>query len=275
MRTTFPQGACKSPLFGGKLLEPATQENVLRLRPRRCSETEDSLDSVFALNVLAFTDEPVMETGLRAVFQDAPQFKFLGVFPAADELAGAAQQLQPHLIVYSTALDPDLAWIPGIRRVSPESAIILWGREFSPELAHQAMELGVRGFLSSTSTPATIRECLRFSATGEMWMERSLANTMLNSRPVRLSRRQSQLVGLLVQGLKNREIATALGISEGTVKAYLTTLFEKVGARDRFELALFGLKNLRNAREGEVERDLRMKTQVRSRARRAQSQSVA
>jgi predicted transcriptional regulator len=75
------------------------------------------------------------------------------------------------------------------------------------------------------------------------------------------------LLGLLVQGLKNREIAAEMGISEGTVKAYLTTLFEKVGARDRFELALYGLKNLRNVRGVEAERDLRMKTQVRSRGR--------
>jgi two-component system nitrate/nitrite response regulator NarP len=59
-----------------------------------------------------------------------------------------------------------------------------------------------------------------------------------------LSKRQSELVGLLTQGLKNKEIGAALGISEGTVKAYLTTLYEKVGARDRFELALFGLKNM-------------------------------
>jgi len=84
---------------------------------------------------------------------------------------------------------------------------------------------------------------------------------------VALSRRQTQLLSLLVQGLKNREIATELGISEGTVKAYLTTLFEKVGARDRFELALYGLKNLINVRGVEAERDLRMKSQVRSRGR--------
>jgi two-component system nitrate/nitrite response regulator NarL len=77
-------------------------------------------------------------------------------------------------------------------------------------------------------------------------MERSLSTNLLNRRPLSLSRRQSQLLSLLVQGLKNKEIAASLGISEGTVKAYLTTLFEKVGAKDRFELALFGLKNHRN-----------------------------
>ena len=51
-------------------------------------------------------------------------------------------------------------------------------------------------------------------------------------------------MSLLSQGLKNKEIATALNISEGTVKVYLSRLFQKLGVKDRFELALYGLKNL-------------------------------
>jgi len=219
------------------------------------------------LSVLAFTDEPALEIGLQSVLAEKPGFGLAGVCAAAEQFAGAAQRHQTHVILYSLALDRDLAQLSSVRRAAPESAIILWARDFSSELAHQAIEMGVRGFLSTTAGPATILECLRFTATGEMWMERSLANTLLHWRPVGLSRRQTQLLGLLVQGLKNREIAAELGIAEGTVKAYLTTLFEKVGARDRFELALYGLKNLRNTREAEAGRDLRMRSQVRARSR--------
>src|SRR5271170_8403815 len=99
-------------------------------------------------------------------------------------------------------------------------------------------------------------------------MEGSLTMNLLHNRPVSLSKRQSELVGLLTQGLKNKEIAAALGISEGTVKAYLTTLFEKVGAKDRFELALFGMRNLGNVHEAVAERDLRVAGQMRSLASR-------
>jgi two-component system nitrate/nitrite response regulator NarL len=219
------------------------------------------------LSVLAFADEPVLQIGLQSVLAGAPGFRIAGVYATAAHLAGAAQQYQPQVILYSLSLDPELAQVNSVRRASPDSAIILWARDFSGELAHQALDMGIQGFLSTTAGPDTMLECLRFAGTGEMWMERSLANTLLNSRPVALSRRQTQLLSLLVQGLKNREIATELGISEGTVKAYLTTLFEKVGARDRFELALYGLKNLRNVRGVEAERDLRMKGQVRGRGR--------
>jgi DNA-binding CsgD family transcriptional regulator len=58
-----------------------------------------------------------------------------------------------------------------------------------------------------------------------------------------LTPREAQLISLLVQGLRNKEIAACLGITEGTVRIYLTKLFIKAGARDRFELAVFGLKN--------------------------------
>ena len=216
------------------------------------------------MSVLAFTDEPALKIGLQSVLAEALGFGVAEVCSASAQFAETAREFRPDVIVYSLALDPDLAHLDDVRRAAPESAVILWARGFSSELAHQAIELGVRGFLSTTAGPAIMVECVRFAATGEMWMERSLANTLLHWRPVSLSRRQSQLLGLLVQGLKNREIAAELGISEGTVKAYLTTLFEKVGARDRFELALYGLKNLRNTRLAEAGRDLRMRTQARA-----------
>ncbi|MBZ5604352.1 MAG: LuxR C-terminal-related transcriptional regulator, partial [Acidobacteriia bacterium] len=69
-------------------------------------------------------------------------------------------------------------------------------------------------------------------------------------RKIPLTRRQSQLVRLLAEGLKNKEIATLMTLSESTVKVYISRLFEKVGAKDRFELALFALRNLQGREAG-------------------------
>ncbi len=197
----------------------------------------------------------------------APGMDLAGIYATAAQVAGVSREQPADVILYSLALDPELAQIHMVRRAAPEAAVILWAREFSTELAHQALEMGIQGFLSTTAGPETVLECLRLSVSGEIWMERSLASTLLNSRPIALSRRQSELLGLLVQGLKNREIAKEMGISEGTVKAYLTTLFEKVGARDRFELALYGLKNLRSARGPETEREARARNHARTHSR--------
>jgi DNA-binding CsgD family transcriptional regulator len=114
----------------------------------------------------------------------------------------------------------------------------------STELAFQAMGLGVRGILRKT-LPAELQvKCLRKVQAGELWFEKALTDSFLCARRVALTQREGQLVSLLSQGLKNKEIATTLSISEGTVKVYLSRLFQKVGVKDRFELALFGLKNL-------------------------------
>jgi len=66
---------------------------------------------------------------------------------------------------------------------------------------------------------------------------------MLAGKPVTLTPRESQLVTLLSGGLKNKEIAAELGLTVGTVKVYLAHLFHKSGAKDRFELAVQGIKN--------------------------------
>jgi DNA-binding NarL/FixJ family response regulator len=74
-------------------------------------------------------------------------------------------------------------------------------------------------------------------------MDKNLSGKTLYSHVTPLTQREAQLVNFLRNGLKNKEIARALGITEGTVKGHLTRLFRKVGVRNRFELALFGLRN--------------------------------
>ena len=200
------------------------------------------------LGIVVATDEVCVELGARSFFQDNSEWELVGVCATPAELIRVTAAQRPELVIWGLPLDTDLASLRNFQKASPHTAIVLWARGVSIEVAHLAVALGVRGFVSTTSSLENFSECLRTAARGEMWMEHSLTMSLLASRPVSLSKRQNELVGLLVQGLKNKEIAHAMGISEGTVKAYLTTLYEKVGARDRFELALFGLKNLGSLR---------------------------
>ncbi len=77
-------------------------------------------------------------------------------------------------------------------------------------------------------------KCVRKVHAGELWFEKALTQTFLSGRTVKVSRRESELINLVSQGLKNKEIATVMGVTEGTVKVYLSRLFGKIGARDRF-----------------------------------------
>ena len=103
---------------------------------------------------------------------------------------------------------------------------------------------GRSGYFAEDPSHGLQVKCLHKVQAGELWFEKALTDSFLCARRVALTQREGQLVSLLSQGLKNKEIATTLMISEGTVKVYLSRLFQKVGVKDRFELALFGLKNL-------------------------------
>jgi len=134
--------------------------------------------------------------------------------------------------------------LSGLNDLARETKIVLWVHDISTELALQAMSLGIRGILRKTLPVETLCRCLNRVNDGELWFEKALTDSLMTARRYSLTRREGQLVALLSQGLKNKEIATALEISEGTVKVYLSRLFQKLGVKDRFELALYGLKNL-------------------------------
>jgi DNA-binding NarL/FixJ family response regulator len=112
------------------------------------------------------------------------------------------------------------------------------------------MELGIRGIIPVATPIESLTEALSSIRTGQLWFEKNLMEQLLLTKRVSLTRREGQLVTLLPQGLKNKELAYALGITEGTVKVYLSKLFKKLGVNDRFELALYALKNVVSGQNG-------------------------
>jgi DNA-binding NarL/FixJ family response regulator len=101
----------------------------------------------------------------------------------------------------------------------------------------------------------TLMECLRVVAEGQLWFEDGDPEPQGEPereprRSPRLTPRERQIVALLAQGLKNSEIAKALVISPGTVKVHLMHVFEKTGARDRYELAIRSRKLLGAGMDG-------------------------
>jgi DNA-binding NarL/FixJ family response regulator len=102
----------------------------------------------------------------------------------------------------------------------------------------RALEFGVRGIVERSSSAEHLADSLRRVAGGEMQIGFTAAREALQPRRrITLTPREREIVGLLRQGLRNKQIAVAMGITEGTVKIYLFRLFHKLGVRNRFELA--------------------------------------
>jgi DNA-binding NarL/FixJ family response regulator len=199
--------------------------------------------------VVLFTDEPVLARGFASVLSSVAGFETVSVCLNLSELFDKALEAgKPDVLLIDLTPEVSFGVLTRLQRELPDCRVVLWVRSISTELAYQTLELGVRGVLRKTLPIELLVKCLGKVAEGELWFDKNLTASFLSAKMVSLTRRESQLVSLLSQGLKNKEIAATLSISEGTVKVYLSRLFQKVGVKDRFELALYGLRNFQNIR---------------------------
>jgi len=195
-------------------------------------------------SVLLCTDEPILAEGLSKILSDSGALTLSSWCADPGELGAQVEEHRPELLLIDLTSEVNFAVLSGLHQIARQARMVLWVHTISTELALQAMSLGIRGILRKTLPVDTLVRCLTRVHEGELWFEKALTDSIMTARRYSLTRREGQLVTLLAQGLKNKEIATALHISEGTVKVYLSRLFQKLGVKDRFELALYGLKNL-------------------------------
>jgi DNA-binding NarL/FixJ family response regulator len=181
---------------------------------------------------------------LKALGEQRQDIEVLTCDPELQVFLDDAERLQPTTVLLDTSAQVDFACLTELRKRRPGTYVVLWVDSISVEVAHHAKAAGVRGILRKDASDEVLIRCLHTVANGELWFERSLLNSLLEVREVRLSPRERQLLRLVAQGLSNKQLAGELMISEGTVKVYMAKLFRKVGVHDRYELAMHGLRSL-------------------------------
>jgi len=197
------------------------------------------------IRVALYCDQPVLIAGFQALIAAEPNLRLSCACGILTDYFAHLEQSRPEIALVDAPPQLNPSSILEISRHAPTSRIVLWVHSVNVQLAHELKEAGIAGILRKQLSGELIIRCLTKVAAGELWFERELMSSMLGARPVRLSPREQQLVALVSQGLSNKQIASALVISEGTVKVYFSRLFRKLGVSDRFELALFGLQNRR------------------------------
>jgi DNA-binding NarL/FixJ family response regulator len=192
--------------------------------------------------ILLCSDEPILARGIEEVFSRVEGFE---PEPSCRTVSGLMKQLEvraPDLLLLDLTHEVTCALLSELKRTQPNMKIVLWANAVTAETAVQALALGIRGILRKALPIDLQVKCLTKVQAGELWFEKTFADGILAGRRPALTPRENELLDLLIQGLKNKEIATAMSIGEGSVKVFLSRLFLKLGVKDRFELALFGLK---------------------------------
>ncbi len=199
-----------------------------------------------ATQVVLYTDQSFLAEGLSSVLCSGQEFRLAASYSALPDALSFLAVQGADILLLDLTDEINISALHSIRHVAPRCRTALWVSTVTTELAYQAMEAGVRGILRKSTPPDRFIAALEAIHRGDLWFEKELLESILCGKRVVLTVREGQLVNLLSQGLKNKEIAWTLQITEGTVKVYLSRLFKKLDVNDRFELALYGLRNMQS-----------------------------
>jgi len=196
------------------------------------------------IRILLSSDHSILTVGLRTILEATEGEFSLSTGPRTETLAEQALTEDAGVILLDVTQTVSLETVTRLCHEAPSVPVVLWIDDAATEFISQALACGVLGLLRKRASQNSLMECLREVSQHRLWVENDLSRQLLSTRNVKLTKRERELASLLAQGLKNKEIAYRLGITEGTVKVYLSRLYGKLGVNDRFDLALFALKNL-------------------------------
>ncbi len=192
--------------------------------------------------------QPVTAEGVKTVLDPCDDLQYADY---ADSLAAAAElarRTAPDIILVDKAfgIQSVLQWVGEMRSQFPTIGLVVWGVSMTESEALRFLQCGARGIVRKTSSASLVLACLRAVSLDRNWMEDSVFKDALRADRYprsELTAREQQVLDLVEQGFKNKDIATELGIRPGTVKIHLKHIFEKTGVRGRYGLALNGLRD--------------------------------
>jgi DNA-binding NarL/FixJ family response regulator len=203
------------------------------------------------IKVVLVDDHPVVRAGLAELLRGTSDIDVVGTAADGAEALELVRRVRPDVVLMDLQM-------PGVDGVSATRAIVSEGlgadvlvlTSFSDgERIMAALDAGAVGYLLKDAHPDQVLDGVRAVARGESPLHPRAARELLESRaatppPIQLTPREAEVLGLVRQGLANRQIARRLGISERTVKAHLTSVFARIGVVDRTQAALWAERNL-------------------------------
>ena len=196
------------------------------------------------MRVLLADDHPMIGAALDVLLRGS-DYELVGRARGGADALSQVQRLKPHLLLLDVNM-PDGGGLDVLRQLramrrAPAVILLTAGMDDTQILA--ADKLGPEGMVLKTSDPALLLECMERVRKGERWVDPEIEERTRQvkdraSRAPSLTPRERELIDLVRQGLRNRDIAAQLGVTEGTVKVYLHAIFDKLGVDNRTELAM-------------------------------------
>jgi two-component system, NarL family, nitrate/nitrite response regulator NarL len=209
-----------------------------------------------SIRILLIDDHRVIRKGLRAVLDEHADFEVIGEAGSRAEALPLIESEQPNLVLLDLDLGSttSLDFLSEMLDAGRDLRVLVLTGVRDKDLQRQAIQLGAMGIVLKDHAAETLVEAIEKVAAGEMWLDRStivsiLGNThRASADPERvkiamLTEREREIIMLLAEGLRNKQIGERLFISEITVRHHLTSIFNKLAVSDRVELLIYAYRN--------------------------------
>jgi DNA-binding NarL/FixJ family response regulator len=217
------------------------------------------------IRIVVADDHPIFRDGLCKLLALEEDFEVVAQAQDGRQVLEVLQQLSPDILLLDLKMPglDGLATLQRLQAVKNKTRVIVLTASDDKNEFVQAMRLGTSGIvLKQTATEMLIKSIRRVHA-GEIWLDSHTTAAVIRqfvaadeappqlvpASPGRererspLSQREREIVALVAQGFKNKEMAEKMFISEQTVKNHLHNIFDKLGVSDRLELALYAIHN--------------------------------
>ena len=210
------------------------------------------------IGVLIVDDHELVRTGVTGLLASAADIDVLGEAGSCKEAVQQARRLTPDVILLDVRM-PDgdgLGVVEALKRESPKSSVIVLTAYEDLDYLARAVAVGAAGYVLKGVRRADLVSAIHAAATGASFIDRELLPVLmqrisaaspahsarLDDKAGGLTRREVEVLHLIVEGLSNKEIAERLRISLDTVKSHVQHVIQKLGVSDRTQAAVFAMR---------------------------------
>ena len=206
---------------------------------------------------LIVDDHPLFREGVKTLVEHTPHFKVVGEAGNGEEALALAKALKPDLVLMDLSL-PDQSGIEVTRQVRtflPDTRVVIVSMHSKVDLVTKAFQAGATGYVVKESATEKLVECMKAVSNGEYFLDTSLSQKVvgnlvkssarasdLDSRYQSLTRREQEVLRLVVEGLSAKEIGERLFISPKTVENHRTNIMNKLDIHSTMQLVRYAAK---------------------------------